>query len=158
MTSYLMFVAEAATQRVLARNEYATKAMVLDELLAVPRISRWRERLRRIGPDLEGDRMLNKYLKGRIAAVLNRRDGNEIRVYESYKVGREYRWRPLRSMGMDELRIVQEDSSSFARKLEVKASAISILIEEMERAGAATVDEIYEVALPRILEMRSNAA
>lgn len=155
MTAFLLLEAEAAIERILARRESFTKADVVEELRAVPRIARWRAHIEELDADLDPERMLVNHFKSKVGAALNREDANGIRVYESYRVGRQHRWRPLRSMGVEQLRLIEQDASLFARRMDIKASVFSIFIDELERRGAMTVDEVYEDALPRILALRA---
>ena len=155
MTAYLLTEAEAAIDRVITHEEFFTKAQIIDELRAVPRIAGWLAHIQELDQDLDPGRMLTNHLKSIVGRALSLQDANGIRVYHSYRVGRQHRWRPLRLMNEQQLRLMEQDYSTHARSMDLKATELSIFIDEIRRAGAGTVDEVYEAALPRILELRA---
>ncbi len=105
--------------------------------------------------------MLLRQINLMIGTTLGVRDDNGIRVYECYAVPgqRQRRWLPLRSMTRSMLRNVMRETRVQERQLHVKGEAYVFFMRELEKLGKrATVEQVYDLAAPQIVEHRSKAA
>ncbi len=143
----------------IANSEpYFTVSEVVFALTNVRTLARLRADLNSRYSSIGGDFILMEFLREAVADALKVKDANGIRLYEGYRAGSDYRYMRLRAMSPGELRTVMQDTSSAARKLEIKASGIAIFLQEMERLGSDVInDAVYEAALPKILELRKTA-
>lgn len=107
------------------------------------------------------DQLILRYIDSHVGHALQQRDANGIRVYECYGAGEsERRWQPLRALTADKLRLVMRQTRREAAQLERKGEGYHIILEELERLRRpdATVDDVYERALPKIKKFREKAA
>jgi hypothetical protein len=105
--------------------------------------------------------MLLRQLNLMIGTALGARDDNGIRIYECYAVPgqRQRRWLPLRAMTRSMLRNVMRETRVQERQLHVKGEAYVFFMQELKKLGKrATVDQVYEIAAPKIVEHRSQRA
>lgn len=152
---------EPAVKRVAEREKsYFRKSEVVDEVTK-------NKNLANIFADLRGryrawklDTIIMRYVEKRVADALQQRDSNGIRIYECYAAGeRERRWLTVRAMTADTLRAVMQETRTQARQLTIKGEGYQILLEELEGLGDpnATVDDVYDVAVPKIRAYRAAA-
>lgn len=113
----------------------------------------------RYGEVWKFDEIIRRYIQASVGRTLQERDSNGIRKYECYGAGeRERRWMPLRVMTADTLRAVMRETRTQERHLHVKGEGYEIILEELEKLGpAATVEQVYDQVVPRILQFRGHA-
>ena len=64
----------------------------------------------------------------------------------------------LRAMTADQLRVAMQAANRGARDLQVKAEGYQLILAELEkRPPGATVDNVYDEVIPKILEHRASA-
>jgi len=121
--------------------------------------------LRDINAKYNGDWQLGdillRQINTMIGTALGVRDENRIRIYECYSVPghRERRWLPLRAMTLEMLRNVARETRVQARQLNIKGEAYEFFIQELEKLSeGATIDQVYDIAAPKIVEFRSKRA
>jgi hypothetical protein len=105
--------------------------------------------------------LLERQINSMIGDALGVRDEYRIRVYECYSVvgQKEHRWLPLRAMTKGMLLNVMRETRVQERKLHVKGEAYEFFMTELDKLDEdATVEQVYEIVAPKIVEFRSRAA
>jgi hypothetical protein len=101
--------------------------------------------------------IIERWMTQQIGKALQQRDGNKLRVYECYRSDKEVRWQPLREMTANTLRMVMAQTRTQEREMHIKGEGYQALLFELESIGAnATVDQVYDTALPKIIALRAS--
>lgn len=152
---------EPAIQKVAQTTKgHFVKAEVLNELRAQRGLGSALAKIRATYANWKFDQVILRYIDMRVGQVLQMRDSNGVRVYECYSTGhRERRWNLLRAMTLKDLRGVMNDTRTQARKLELKGAGYEYFAELLDALPpTATVDEVYDEALPKIRALRAQSA
>lgn len=158
--TYLDNQIEPALEKVVKRSaSYFTKKDVVDQIKRVRKVSSLLDDLQRRHAGVGADEIVLRYIDTAVGQALQKKDANGLRVYECYSAGeRQRRWMPLRAMTADQLRVAMQAANRGARELQVKAEGYQLILDELEKGPpGATVDNVYDEVLPRILEHRASA-
>lgn len=86
-----------------------------------------------------------------VSQALRARDHNGLRMYECFRdAENKWRWRRFRAMTVDDVENVIHDLRVLRIQIENKVRAYEYVVEEMRRANAHTVGEVYTRAWDRI--------
>ena len=158
--TYLDNQIEPALEKVVKRSaSYFTKKDVVDQIKRVRKVSSLLDDLQRRHAGVGADEIVLRYIDTAVGQALQKKDANGLRVYECYSAGeRQRRWMLLRAMTADQLRVAMQAADRGARELRVKAEGYQLILAELEkRPPGATVDNVYDEVLPKILEHRASA-
>ena len=147
----------AAVHKVATAQGFFHKSDALGEVLKQPTITKLKGELRKVGgEEIEG--MFMGCINEMIGRELRVKDENGIRVFESYSAGeRERRYQPLRWMHLQEIRTVRMETRTQERHLKLKGLGYEFFEAELEQLGEqATVDDVYNRVLPKIIEYRNK--
>ncbi len=141
-------------------KSYFRKSEVVAEVTSNARVATVLKEVRSKYGGWKLDQLLLRYISDQVGRVLQQHDANGIRVYECYAAQeKERRWMPLRAMTADHLRAVMQETRTQARSLELKGTGYQYFMEELEKLNKnATVDEVYERAVPKIQTYRARAS
>lgn len=142
-----------------SKGSYFTKSDVVERIRKVRRVERLLDDLQKRHAGVGADTVVIRYIESAVGRALQKKDSNGLRVYECYSAGeRQRRWMPLRAMTAPQLRIAMQEAARGARELRLKAEGYQLLLDELESGPAsATVDDVYDTVVPRILEHRSGS-
>ena len=158
--TYLDNQIEPALEKVVKRSaSYFTKKDVVDQIKRVRKVASLLDDLQRRHAGVGADEIVLRYIDTAVGQALQKKDANGLRVYECYSAGeRQRRWMLLRAMTADQLRVAMQAADRGARELRVKAEGYQLILAELEkRPPGATVDNVYDEVLPKILEHRASA-
>lgn len=155
---------ETTVGKVARRNasSYFHKSAVVNEVMNHKDLGRVLADSRRRYGGWEIDHLIMRYIDNRAGRILQQRDANGVRVYECYPTyglapDRERRWQILRAMNLTSLRQVMGETRVQARLLEIKGQGYEFFVEELEKLPAtATIDEVYENAVPKIRALHKS--
>lgn len=162
-------IVESGFDRVLRRTkraQYWTASEVLREVLTHAGLATLVREMANFGATTpEGpwglDKLIMSYVKGKIGDLHRVRDSHGFREYESYPnpVAHERIYMRLSGMTAMNLRAAMEQARTQERDYHTKGEGYHILLEELERLGAAaTVADAMPIALPRIVAFRAKSA
>ena len=103
--------------------------------------------------------LIMRHIEILVGRALQQRDANKMRIYECYAAGEpEQRWQTLRAMTADGIRHVMQRARREKVKFARKETGYGVLLEELEKLGQpnATVDEVYDRAMPKIRALRES--
>ena len=159
--TYIDSQIEPAIAKVVKESgaSYFTKKDVVDRIKKVRKVTHLLNDLQKRHSGVGADEIVIRYIETAVGQALQKKDENGLRVYECYSAGeRQRRWMPLRAMTADQLRAAMQAADRGARELQVKAEGYQLILAELEkRPPGATVDNVYDEVLPRILEHRASA-
>ena len=159
--TYLDSQIEPAIEKVVRKSgaSYFTKKDVVDQIKKVRKVSSLLDDLQRRHAGVGADEIVLRYIETAVGQALQKKDANGLRVYECYSAGeRQRRWMRLRAMTADQLRVAMQAADRGARELQLKAEGYQLILNELEKGPpGATVDDVYDEVVPRILEHRASA-
>lgn len=159
--TYLDSQIEPAIEKVVRKSgaSYFTKKDVVDQIKKVRRVSSLLDDLQRRHAGVGADEIVLRYIETAVGQALQKKDANGLRVYECYSAGeRQRRWMRLRAMTAEQLRVAMQAADRGARELQLKAEGYQLILNELEKGPpGATVDDVYDEVVPRILEHRASA-
>lgn len=164
-------IVEAGLDKVLRRTkggDYWTPTEVLREVLGSgPLATIMGDLAKRYGATVPDgpwgiDKIVLRYVKATIGTAHRVRDSaTGLREYESYAVPgqSEHRYMRLSGMTAANLQAAMEQTRTQERQYALKGEGYHILLEELQKAGAtATVGDVMNTALPRIVAFRAKSA
>ena len=159
--TYLDSQIEPAIEKVVRKSgaSYFTKKDVVDQIKKVRKVSSLLDDLQRRHAGVGADEIVLRYIETAVGQALQKKDANGLRVYECYSAGeRQRRWMRLRAMTAEQLRVAMQAADRGARELQLKAEGYQLILNELEKGPpGATVDDVYDEVVPRILEHRASA-
>ena len=159
--TYLDSQIEPAIEKIVKESgaSYFTKKDVVDQIKKIRKVAHLLNDLQKRHSGVGADEIVVRYIETAVGQALQKKDENGLRVYECYSAGeRQRRWMPLRAMTADQLRVAMQAADRGARELQVKAEGYQLILDELEKGPpGATVDDVYDEVVPRILEHRASA-
>ena len=159
--TYLDSQIEPAIEKVVRKSgaSYFTKKDVVDQIKKVRKVSSLLDDLQRRHAGVGADEIVLRYIETAVGQALQKKDANGLRVYECYSAGeRQRRWMRLRAMTAEQLRVAMQAADRGAREFQLKAEGYQLILNELEKGPpGATVDDVYDEVVPRILEHRASA-
>lgn len=159
--TYIDSQIEPAIEKVVKKSgaSYFTRKDVVDQIKKVRRVSSLLDDLQRRHAGVGADEIVLRYIDDAVGRALQKKDANGLRVYECYSAGeRQRRWMRFRAMTADQLRVAMQAANRGARELQLKAEGYQLILDELEKGPpGATVDDVYDEVVPRILEHRESA-
>ena len=159
--TYIDSQIEPAIEKIVKESgaSYFTKKDVVDQIKKVRKVASLLNDLQKRHSGVGADEIVVRYIETAVGQALQKKDANGLRVYECYSAGeRQRRWMRLRAMTADQLRVAMQAANRGARELQVKAEGYQLILDELEKGPpGATVDDVYDEVVPRILEHRASA-
>lgn len=150
----LDYIIIEAIENVAAERAHFTKRDILHAVMTDSRIMGIVKGLyERFDRKWHLDVVFTKYVKGRVGHFLQTtKDGNGLRVYESYSAGdQERRWQPLRAMTRTVLSVVVAEHRTLRGQIDAKIRRYELILGELQKYTDRThVDTVYSDAVKKI--------
>jgi hypothetical protein len=142
----------------LSKASYFTKTEVRRDVLKHKNLSGFLVDVGKRYPGWKFDQAIIAHVDEVISVAVRQTDAHGIRLYECYAVGnRDRRYMRLRAMKANQLRAAIQETRVQARKLDIKVRVLEYYLDLVEKVGPnASVGDVYDKALPHILELKAN--